>query len=121
MERQRSLAFMLLIVLLTAHGVFAQEGVVPALEGQIAYIGIDYNLYTLNGQSGTPSVLTDDAGPDGDNLHLYQWPTWSTDGRLAYFQITVSRAGQVHSTEVFVSKDGLEPGQQVYSGSEEVF
>src|SRR5215213_2552241 len=99
---------------------FAQdETAIPAFPGQIAYVGTDYNVYTLNGQDGSRAMLTDDAGPGRNRLQIYQWPTWSRDGRLAYFATAVNSAGQIDSTDVYVSADGTSAGEMVYSGAGE--
>ena len=51
------------------------------LSGKIAIIGTDYNIYTYLADTNEQIQLTQDASAD----QRYQFPTWSTDGRLAYF------------------------------------
>ena len=46
----------------------------------------------------------------------YQWPTWSTDGRLAYFSISLDD-GQFE-TGAYISADGSVEGDLVYAGPE---
>jgi TolB protein len=87
----------------------------PLLPGQIAYIGLDQNVYTLDSGDGSKTALTQ----DGSVTHFYQWPTWSDDGRLAYFQTT--RDTSHFSTEVFISPDGSQPGSAAYVGEGEIF
>ena len=84
----------------------------PRLPGYIAYIGTDYNVYTLNLEDYTETQLTNDAG----QTRRYQWPTWSTDGRLAYFGTFVSE-GQL-ATSTYISPDGNTQGELVYTGPE---
>lgn len=93
----------------------------PDLPGHIAYIGSDFNVYTLHLGSGERSQLTDDAGFDDDRALLYQLPTWSNDGRLAYFRLTYGPVGNINSTDVYISPDGSTDGTLVYSGVEEAF
>ncbi|MDZ4769111.1 MAG: hypothetical protein SGJ24_08290 [Chloroflexota bacterium] len=78
--------------------------------GLIAYIGADFNLYTL-ALDGEAVPLTSDAGvnEDATRLRLYQMPTWAADGRLAYFASEITRDGDA-TLDVFVSADGVTPG-----------
>jgi TolB protein len=64
--------------------------------GSLAITGADGNIYLLGSPTASggaqPIALTDDATP---GQHLYAWPTWSTDGRLAFFgQEVAQREGQ---------------------------
>lgn len=88
----------------------AQDDLLPSLPGSIAFIGTDQNVYTLNLADRSEAALTDDSSA----ARVYRWPTWSTDGRLAYF---LADPGQ---TEVYISPDGQAPGQSVYAGEGEV-
>jgi TolB protein len=119
MKRRSVLAIVLFVVLLAPQAAFGQETMLTALPGQIAYVGSDFNLYTLNG--GEVTMLTDDAGPDDDQIQVYQWPTWATDGRLAYFRLSFTRDGQVTATDAFVSPNGVDAGSELYHGDREVF
>jgi TolB protein len=85
--------------------VIAQEASLP---GSIAYIGADYNVYTL--REGTSYALTS----DGSRGHAYQWVTWSRDGRLAYFCCDIISA-DTFETGIFISGDGVTPGRNVRS------
>ncbi len=117
----RAIAF-LLVVVLTMRPAEAQEMLnLPELPGLIAYVGTDFNIYTIDGSDGTVSALTDDAGPREDSIYVYQWPTWSTDGRLAYFALDLTQAGQVLTTDTYVSDNGREPGERVYTWEDQVF
>lgn len=71
---------------------------VKNIPGKIAIVGDDYNIYTYIDASDNLIQLTDDASTD----RHYQWTTWSTDGRLAYFCCETSPDG-----ETFISHDGI--------------
>lgn len=109
-------AFIMLLCLLS--GAVNAQDANPFIPGKIAYVGSDFNVYTLSGETRT--ALTDDAGLDGDRVRYYQFPTWATDGRLAYFEGEITAQRQI-TTEVFVSADGLTPGASVYVGADENF
>ncbi|MBX3063520.1 MAG: hypothetical protein KF726_11125 [Anaerolineae bacterium] len=69
----------------------------------LAVVNADGNiaLYDANGQN--PRALTSDAAP---GLRVYQWPTWSTDGRLAFFGASAEPANS-YSLGVFIARDPL--------------
>jgi hypothetical protein len=119
--RKMSVLFITLLILCGSFGAaWAQDSTaLPTIAGKIAYVGKDYNIYVLNGD-GTTNRLTDDAGPSKDHLQLYQWPTWATDGRLAYFRSVIGARGAIDSTDVFVSTDG-KTGSSIYNGDGEIF
>lgn len=79
--------------------------------GRIAYIGDDYNVYTFDFAQDQTQQLTD----DGARTQRYQWPTWSPDGRLAYFCCDLQFARTL-ATRAYISADGRETGVEVYSG-----
>lgn len=95
-------------------GADAEASAIPGLIGQIAYIGDDFNIYTVT-EDGFHQ-LTDDAS----ELRRYQWPTWSTDGRLAYFVSDIQPDGEV-TMETYISQDGADVGDLAYTGSDELF
>jgi len=84
----------------------------PQLPGHIAYVGADFNIYNLNLNDYSSEQLTDDAG----ETRRYQWPTWSTDGRLAYFSMSFEEGKFL--TSAYVSADGQDAGDLVYTGPE---
>ncbi len=92
----------------------------PQLPGYIAYIGADLNVYTIARETNAVIQLTADAGIQRDSALIYQWPTWSTDGRLAYFQTRLTRAGTT-TTSVFISPDAQTPGVLRYETSDKSF
>ncbi len=108
MKQWRTGLFIVVFLAIYVGGAEAQEPV-PS-PGLIAYIGPDNNVYTLTPADDSRIQLTDDAGA----TRQYLWPTWSTDGRLAYFSLSL--ADQQFTTEAYVSGDGLSAGEQVYSG-----
>jgi TolB protein len=116
MRRVNLFAMTLLLILLPHATIFGQDTeTTPELPGHIAYVGSDYNVYSLHPETNSSVMLTD----DGDQLHPYAWPTWSTDGRLAYF-VSTATAEEI-ATEVFVSSDGDSTGNLIYTGQGEVF
>lgn len=80
------------------------------LPGRIAYVGEDYNIYVFNFDADGPIQLTTDAA----QTKRYQWPTWSTDGRLAYFSSSIENGRLL--TSAYISPDGLTAGESVFSG-----
>ena len=102
-----------LIVLLSVSVVQAQSDEPDA--GQIAYIGKDYNVYVINPNNGESLAMTSDAS----TTRQYQWPTWSTDGRLAYFGMSVQ--DEVLGFDIFIAQDALAEGELVYNSLNEVF
>ncbi len=84
----------------------------PQLPGHIAYVGADFNIYNLNLSDYSSEQLTTDAG----ETRRYQWPTWSTDGRLAYFSLSLEEGELL--TGAYVSADGHVEGNLVYAGPE---
>ncbi len=86
-------------LLIPGLGVLAQDAS-PEFPGRIAYIGADFNVYVLSSGSEEPQMITQDA----NGTRQYQWPTWSTDGRLAYFGAFLEDNGV--GLDVFISEDG---------------
>ena len=104
----------IVLLLLSSVGMLQAQGEndLPSFEGQIAYIGTDHNVYTLSLENDLRVQLTNDAGQN----RQYQWPTWSTDGRLAYFSVSVEDGQFV--TSAYISPDGSADGELVFSGPE---
>lgn len=100
----------IVVILLTVMAASAQEDTLPS--GRIAIIGADGNVHVLDPAQGERVTLTDDATRSAQAARIYEWPTWSTDGRLAYFETYVDRQGAYELT-VHVSADG----QSVESGT----
>jgi TolB protein len=107
----------MLLIVLGSSTIFAQN-TLSDLPGQIAYIGIDHNVYSMDLKNSIPIQLTDDAEATTTSLRRYEWPTWSTDGRLAYFR-TSATATSAELT-AYISTDGNMNGVEVYNGENEV-
>ncbi len=86
------------------------------LSGDIAYIGDDYNVYTVDPADLEINILTSDA----DSMRHYLWPTWATDGRLAYFCCDPAVSGRPE-VEVYVSPIVGASSQLVYAEQNQVF
>jgi hypothetical protein len=67
----------------------------------LAIVGEDGNLTLYAATGAVAQPITTDAAPQ---TRLYQWPTWSTDGRLAFFGVSADRANP-YSLGVFVIRD----------------
>jgi TolB protein len=80
--------------------------------GRIAYIGADYNVYTI-AQNQTYTLTT-----DGNQNKVYQWATWAKDGRLAYFCCDLPSALTL-DTAAYVSDDGYQIGREVWQSRAE--
>ena len=97
----------------------------PQVPGRIAYVGADLNIHSLDLINGKRMMLTEDAEIRARSARFYQWPTWSTDGRLAYFRSTLTAPGTSGNLSInldaFISVDGIEVGGRAYSGSGETF
>jgi TolB protein len=99
-------------------GLQAQEGF-PTLPGKIAFMGTDHNVYVYSHATGSREIrgLTADAS----TMRRYQWPTWSTDGRLAYFCCdTRFMRGQM-LLETYISRDASAEGKLIYAQDDEAF
>jgi TolB protein len=108
---------------LTATAVFGPaplqaQDTLPELHGHIAYVGSDNNVYVFNPHTGADTALTADANAN----RRYEWPTWSTDGRLAYFATTQAASGDVTVSAAVALLDAEQPVTEVvYEGQGEVF
>ena len=79
------------------------------LEGKLAYIGDDFNIYTLDFTTSDINQLT----LDGKRQAKYEFPTWSDDGQLAYFCCSVRGFNSLHLS-VYLSADGKSEGLLYY-------
>lgn len=94
------------VMCLTVMGfVEAQE----SIPGRLAYIGADSNVYTYDFATQETFSLTMDAA----RTRRYQWPTWSNDGRLAYFCCDTQGA-DTFAMEGYISATGQDAGRIVY-------
>ncbi|MBC8099458.1 MAG: PD40 domain-containing protein [Armatimonadetes bacterium] len=90
----------------------------PDFPGSIAYVDLDHNIGTVGIQDNALdfSALT----TDGSDTRRYQFPTWSTDGRLAYFCCDAQFARRI-TAEVFITQAATVPGVQVYDEPNDIF
>jgi hypothetical protein len=104
----------LLAALLLPLTVSAQE----KAGSMLAVIDLSGNLIIYDADGTNPFPLTTDA--DG-RTKVYQMPTWSTDGRLAFFGVSVERADP-YSLRMFVVEEvqAGAPYQVAYSSQEEI-
>jgi TolB protein len=111
----RKLLALIVAIALWLSGNVNAEDVLPALPGQIAFVGTDGNIYTLGDPDSVLTAITNDATTE----RQYQWPTWSTDGRLAYFSTWLD--GDSLETDVYVSADGRAAGEMLQSFEDAAF
>ncbi len=109
MLKRLSMLIICLVPLLFLPAVYAIDE--APVSGRIAVIDTDYNITTLSPDGSNLNTLTTDAATN----RRYQWPTWSTDGRLAYFCCDLREADST-DTRAFISGDGMEPGTTVFEG-----
>jgi TolB protein len=111
--------WVLIVLMLTViGGSQAQEGI-PVLPGKIALTGTDHNVYVFSNATGSRDfrALTADASSD----RRYQWPTWSTDGRLAYFCCDVRFMRGQMLLETYISREASAEGKLIYEQVNEAF
>jgi TolB protein len=85
----------------------------------LAIVGADGNLTLYDAAGQNPRAITTDAQ---DEVRLYHWPTWSTDGRLAYFGVSADAANP-YRLGVFVIRDPQQSlvATTAYTALDEVF
>lgn len=110
------LSVVIVMLLATVSITFAQEVELESLglEGKIAYVGDDFNIYSLDLSTSDINQLTE----DGTRQAKYEFPTWSFDGQLAYFCCSV-RGRRSLNLSIYLSDDGISPGVQYYDQAEE--
>lgn len=115
MNKLKCLTILLLLMPVVVVNAGQGANLIAELPGRIAYIGDDYNVYVFDPDHNDHHGITNDAS----NTRRYQWPTWSTDGRLAYFRTEL--ASNQLLMGVYISEDGAAEGEQVYASENEVF
>ena len=101
-----------------------QSPLLPFLErksGLIAYVGVDWNIYTSD-QAGRNLVAhTSDAQPTDDATapyRYYLYPAWSPDGKsLGY--VSLSGQGEDANAEVYIAHLGEDTHRKVFSSKTE--
>lgn len=107
-----ALLFTLFAILLIALPATAlQETTGSEIPGRIVYVGDDFNIHVFDAATETTVDVTNDAS----SIRRYQWPTWSKDGRLAYFCCDLEFATDF-STSAYISSDGASTGRVVFDG-----
>lgn len=86
----------------------------------LAIIGVDGNLSVYDAHGKNPITITTDAAP---SIRAYQWPTWATDGRLAFFGASNDPAGEKYTLRAFIQKRVKhgETFQATYTSRDEIF
>lgn len=51
----------------------------------IAYLGMDYNIYTIDKDGSQLAAVTTDAHVEGDTVRVYDLPVWSPDSQSLAF------------------------------------
>ncbi len=101
-----------------------QSPLLPLLErksGLIAYVGIDGNVFVADQSGQNPTQLTKDAllpKNQGDPLLLYEYPTWSHDGRQLAF-LGINFDGQQIQSRVLVANMSSSSVNEVYKSNSE--
>ncbi|MDX2160587.1 MAG: hypothetical protein SF162_04600 [bacterium] len=119
MKRFSRLTVFSLLVLLTVgmfSAVTAQESASGV--GRIAYIDSGYNLHIWDAATQQDRPVTTDAIVTQNAARIYQYPTWATDGRLAYFASTFDSTGN-GMLEVYIASGTGEAGTVRYSSETE--
>lgn len=102
-------------LLLSFAPALAQESPAPAL----AIVGDDGNLYLYDIASQSLTPLTQDARLNSPQ-RFYSWPTWASDGQLAYFGLNRDPQN-AYSLGVFIRRVGDESAKGVFSSTSETF
>ncbi|NDJ78102.1 MAG: hypothetical protein GYB65_17780 [Chloroflexi bacterium] len=84
--------------------------------GQIAIAGADGNIHVYDMASETFTQMTNDGTR---RQKIYAWPTWATDGRLAFFGISQD-FNDFYTLGIFVQDPGGDP-VRAYTSTLEVF
>ncbi|MFN8433208.1 MAG: hypothetical protein U0V18_04280 [Anaerolineales bacterium] len=119
--------FLLLLALILAacapQGVqVPQSPVLKFLEkksGQIAYIGIDGNIYLTDQAATSTTQLTKDVTPETQGTIAYQLPTWSKTGdQVAFIRLEQTGANAL-TADILVANVDDETAHSVYSSQSE--
>lgn len=87
--------------------------------GLIAYIGADGNIYTSDQAGRNLTKFTEDASSsESGKFNIYQYPTWSLDGKQLAF-IGTSGTNTDATSKLFVANLNTEKASEVYSSKTE--
>jgi TolB protein len=108
----------LVLILASGRSIHAQEN--DRFAGMLAFVGADGNVYLLDAPGTNPVALTSDATRGS---RIYSWPTWSNDGRLAFFSQEIAQRGAQTSIllKVFIAPSGSMAPAPVYESESETF
>jgi TolB protein len=109
MFKRLSVVLLLALLSILIIPVFAIGEDTTSIPGYIALVGADFNVYTYNFAASELTPLSLDA----DRTRHYQWPTWSNDGRIAYFCCDLRVTSELNS-EVFIAADATTAGEIAY-------
>lgn len=108
----------LFITTLPALAAHAQGDPTP-LAGTLAVVGTDNNIYLVSDLAGDPTPLTTDAAQGSLS---YAWPTWATDGRLAFFGQERDAEQRQSALHIYVQEPGeAAPQEAAYTSDTETF
>ncbi|MFW5696222.1 MAG: hypothetical protein ACOCXR_00390 [Phototrophicaceae bacterium] len=110
------LGLLLVIRLDTASAEILQQDNGFDLPGDIAYVGGDGNVYTIDMMQGDLVQMTSDA----DAMRQYEWPTWATNGKLAFFCCNATTSPQL-ATEVYIAAPGAATADLAYRAQGTLF
>lgn len=101
-----------------------QSPLLPFLErksGLIAYVGVDWNIYTSDQAGGNLVAHTSDAQATDDAAEAYRYylyPAWSPDGNnLGY--VSISGQGTESNAEIFITNVDEETSKKVFTSTTE--
>lgn len=103
---------MILLVLCLLLPAIAAASARDQSPGHVAWIDLDYNVWRYDVGRDSHLRLTGDGGPG----KRYLWPTWSSDGRLAWFSHEVVDGALV--TEAWVQPQAGALASRRYRGDE---
>lgn len=106
-----------LLVVLLSLPITAQAQEPKKTMPTLAVVRADGNITLFDAEGQNPVALTRNANP---RTRIYLWPTWSTDGRLAYFGASVA-PGDSYRLRVFVVEKTGDPPQIAYSSEDDIF
>lgn len=106
--RPASLTFALCLLLMLTGVVSGQE----SARGHIAWLDTNYNVWRYDATRELQVQLTRDSA----DVRRYLWPTWSLDGRLAWFGHEIADGKLVFTA--WVQHEPGAPARQIYQGAE---
>ena len=115
MQRKIGTFLVLIITMIVLVWPVAAQDAAPS-SGELALIGDDGNVYLYDVASASLTAITTDAN---NTERAYTFPTWSTDGRLAFFGSSYTDAA-FYGLRVYV-RDAAGNIDTLYTGVDEIF